>query len=97
MEAVHGTVAAQDFEKHLPASFCGYDCGTDICCAAASGLYDPLEVQHGWCAGDIALGNGWLVLLYGGPEVGPRRRPHDHRPHPRRGFEARLRPAQACL
>lgn len=62
------TVAAQDFEKRLPCTFTGSDSGTDYCCAAANGVYDPLEAQRGWKNGDISLCDGWFALLYGGEE-----------------------------
>ena len=66
---LNGTVAAQDLMKRLPCTFCGYDSGIDYCCAAANGLYDPLEMQTGWKNGDISLGGGWFALLYGGEEM----------------------------
>ena len=62
------TVAAKDFQKRLPFKCCGYDSGIDYCCTAASGLFDPLEMQTGWKNGDISLGGGWLALLYGGED-----------------------------
>jgi len=63
---LNDTLAAKDFEKRLPFTCSGYDSGTDYCCSAASGLYDPLETQTGWKNGDISLGGGWFALLYGG-------------------------------
>lgn len=39
---LNDTVAAQDFEKHLPCIFIGCDFGMDYCCPAPNGLYDPL-------------------------------------------------------
>ena len=65
---LNDTVAAQDFEKHLPCIFIGSDSGIDYCCPAPNGLYDPLEIQRGWKNGDISLGDGWFALLYGGEE-----------------------------
>jgi hypothetical protein len=65
---LNDTVAAKDFMKRLPFTVSGYDSGTDYCCSAASGLYDPMETQTGWKNGDISLGGGWFALLYGGQE-----------------------------
>ncbi len=65
---LNNTVAAHDFEKRLPCTFNGSDSGTDYCCAAANGLYDPLETRRGWKNGDISLCDGWFALLYGGEE-----------------------------
>lgn len=62
------TVAAKDFEKRLPFKCSGYDSGIDYCCTAASGVFDPMELQSGWKNGDISLGGGWFALLYGGEE-----------------------------
>ena len=66
--SLNDTVAAKDFAKRLPFTVSGYDSGTDYCCSAASGLYDPMETQTGWKNGDISLGGGWFALLYGGQE-----------------------------
>ena len=65
---LNDTMAAKDFEKRLPFTCSGFDSGIDYCCTAANGLYDPLETQTGWKNGDISLGGGWFVLLYGGEE-----------------------------
>ena len=65
---LNDTVAAQDFEKRLPCTFSGSDSGMDYCCAAANGLYDPLEMRCGWTNGDISLCDGWFALLYSGEE-----------------------------
>ena len=65
---LNDTVAAQDFEKHLPCIFIGCDSGMDYCCPAPNGLYDPLEIQRGWKNGDISLCDSWVALLYGGEE-----------------------------
>ncbi len=62
------TVAAKGFLKRLPFKCCGYDSGIDYCCTAASGVFDPLEMQSGWKNGDLSLGGGWFALLYGGEE-----------------------------
>ena len=67
--ALNDTLAARDFEKRLPFTCSGYDSGTDYCCSAANGLFDPLETQVGWKNGDISLGGGWFALLYGGAET----------------------------
>ncbi len=66
---LNDTLAARDFEKRLPFTCSGYDSGIDYCCSAASGIYDPLEMQTGWKNGDISLGGGWFALLYGGEET----------------------------
>ena len=66
---LNDTLAARDFEKRLPFTCIGYDSGIDYCCSAASGIYDPLEMQTGWKNGDISLGGGWFALLYGGEET----------------------------
>lgn len=66
---LNDTLAAKDFEKRLPFTCSGYDSGIDYCCSAASGIYDPLEMQAGWKNGDISLGGGWFALLYGGEET----------------------------
>lgn len=65
---LNDTAAAKDFEKRLPFTVSGYDSGIDYCCTAASGLFDPMEMQAGWKNGDISLGGGWFALLYGGEE-----------------------------
>ncbi len=65
---LNDTVAARDFAKRLPFSCNGSDSGIDYCCSAASGLFDPGELQCGWKNGDISLGGGWFALLYGGEE-----------------------------
>lgn len=65
---LNDTLAAKDFEKRLPFTVSGYDSGIDYCCTAASGLFDPMELQTGWKNGDISLGGGWFSLLYGGEE-----------------------------
>lgn len=66
--ALNDTVAARDFAKRLPFRCSGSDSGIDYCCTAASGVFDPLELQTGWKNGDISLGGGWFALLYGGEE-----------------------------
>ena len=66
---LNDTLAARDFERRLPFTCNGYDSGTDYCCSAATGLYDPMETQIGWKNGDISLGGGWFTLLYGGEET----------------------------
>lgn len=65
---LNDTVAARDFEKRLPFTVSGYDSGIDYCCNAASGIFDPMEIQTGWKNGDISLGGGWFALLYSGEE-----------------------------
>ena len=65
---LNDTEAARDFEKRLPCTFSGSDSGIDYCCTAASGVFDPAEMQTGWKNGDISLGGGWFALLYGGQE-----------------------------
>jgi hypothetical protein len=65
---LNDTMAAKDFIKRLPCQFSGFDSGIDYCCAAANGVYDPLELQAGWKNGDISLGGGWFAILYGGEE-----------------------------
>jgi len=62
------TLAANEFAKRLPCSFSGSDSGTDYCCSAANGIYDPLETQTGWKNGDLCLCRGWFAILYGGEE-----------------------------
>lgn len=62
------TVAARDFERRLPCRFSATDSGVDYECAAARGVFDPLELQDGWKNGDICLGGGWFAILYGGEE-----------------------------
>ncbi|MDO4555723.1 MAG: cyclophilin-like fold protein [Lachnospiraceae bacterium] len=66
---LNDTVAAKDFEKRLPFKCSGYDSGIDYCCNAASGVFDPMEMQTGWKNGDISLGGGWFALLYGGEDT----------------------------
>lgn len=65
---LNDTMAAKDFSQRLPLAVSGYDSGIDYCCTAASGVFDPAEMQTGWKNGDISLGGGWFALLYGGQE-----------------------------
>lgn len=65
---LNDTVAAEDFFQRLPLAVSGYDSGIDYCCTAASGIFDPTEMQTGWKNGDISLGGGWFALLYSGQE-----------------------------
>ncbi|MDD5921640.1 MAG: cyclophilin-like fold protein [Eubacteriales bacterium] len=71
---INDTTAGKDFSRKLPLTVSGYDSGIDYCCSAASGLFDPMELQTGWKNGDISLGGGWFALLYGGQEQSQRYR-----------------------
>ena len=71
---LNDTVAAKDFARRLPATFCGVGSGTDYCCAAASGLFDPTEFQADCQNGDICLGGGRLIIICAGDEISADRR-----------------------
>lgn len=71
---LNDTLAASDFAKRLPCRFIGYDSGTDYCCMAANGVYDPLETQSGWKNGDLCLCHGWFAILYNGEKESSRYR-----------------------
>ncbi|MGI6205169.1 MAG: cyclophilin-like fold protein [Anaerovoracaceae bacterium] len=60
--------AARDFVRRLPCRMKGTDSGTEYCCPAAIGVFDPMEAQTGWKNGDIALCGGWFMILYGGED-----------------------------
>ena len=65
---LNDTVAAQDFKKRLPFKVSGHRSAVDYCCAAACGVFDPMETQAGWKNGDISLAGGWFAVLFDGEE-----------------------------
>ncbi len=71
---LNDTVAAKDFARRLPAAFCGCGSGSDYCFAAASGLFDPTELQAGCKNGDICLGGGRLMIICAENEISAGRR-----------------------
>lgn len=66
---LNDTVAARDFKKRLPLTLSGHRSEIDYCCTAASGIFDPTEMQCGWKNGDISLAGGWLAILFDGEET----------------------------
>lgn len=65
---LNDTIAAQDFKKRLPFTVSGHKSAVDYFCVAASGIFDPTEIQSGWKNGDISLSGGWLTILFDGEE-----------------------------
>ncbi len=58
------TIAAKDFIKRLPFTATCRKNETEYYCSSANGVFEPLDLQLGYHAGDIIQWDGWFFVAY---------------------------------
>ncbi len=58
------TLAAKDFAKRLPFSATCRKNPTEYYCSSANGIFEPMELQLGYQAGDLIQWDGWFFVAY---------------------------------
>ncbi len=61
---LNDTLAAKVFLKRLPFSATCRKNETEYYCSSANGVFEPMDLQTGYQAGDIIQWDGWFFVAY---------------------------------